>query len=171
MPLKGCLNPGLRQASFTCRVTSGLHNEAMDVVYIPGSGLDGADAWPVQAGMAVEHLRPVFLNHEQLLHPTEAVLRALGDGGHLVAHSSGAVAATLVAASRPDLVRSLVLFEPACLYLARGGTEVEHHVAAMTPVFEAAIDPSVGDGEFGTRFLAALGAPPPLPPAGARSGG
>lgn len=137
----------------------------MNVVFVPGSGRDGDDAWPVQVGMVWEGLRPVFLNHGTPHDPTEEVLRALGaEGGHLVAHSSGAVAATLVATARPDLVRSLVLFEPACLSLARGGPDVEGHVAAMRPVFETASDETLDDGEFGFRFLDALGAPRPFPP-------
>jgi pimeloyl-ACP methyl ester carboxylesterase len=142
----------------------------MNVVFVPGSGLDGAEAWPVEVGMVSEKRQLLFLSHSPLDHgspvdPTEAVFQALGaGGGHVVAHSLGAVAATRVAASRPDLVRSLVLFEPACLSLARGGPEVEAHIKAMRPVFETATDPTVDDGEFGSRFLDALDAPRPFPP-------
>lgn len=93
------------------------------------------------------------------------MIEALGpDGGHVVAHSSGAVAATLAAATSFGLVRSLVLFEPACFALARGGQEVERHVRELSPVFEDASEPAVSDGEFAARFLTALGVEPPFQP-------
>ena len=82
-------------------------------------------------------------------------------GGHVVAHSYGANAALLAAQTEPGLVRSLVLFEPACLDLARGGPAVEEHIAAMSPVFDVADDPSVSAREFSARFAAATGAAPP----------
>ena len=44
----------------------------------------------------------------------------LGDGAHLVGHSYGAVIALLVAAQRPDAVRSLTVSEPGCLRVAAG---------------------------------------------------
>ena len=85
-------------------------------------------------------------------------IEALGEeGGHVVGHSSGAVAATLSAAASPGLVRSLVLFEPACFALARGGDEVERHVREMSPVFEDASEVGASDGGCAARFLTALG--------------
>ena len=84
-----------------------------------------------------------------------------GGGGHVAAHSYGGNAALLAAEQEPGLVRSLVLFEPACLDLARGAPAVEEHVAAMTPVFDVADDPTVSAREFSTRFAAATGSEPP----------
>ncbi len=138
----------------------------MTVTFVPGSGRDGAAAWPEQSSDRLgEEVRPVFLNSGVQGVPATAVIEALGaDGGHVVAHSSGAVAATLAAAASPGLVRSLVLFEPACFALARGGEEVERHVSQMIPVFEDASEAAVSDGEFAARFLTALGAEPPFPP-------
>jgi pimeloyl-ACP methyl ester carboxylesterase len=42
----------------------------------------------------------------------------LGDGAHLVGHSYGGVIALLVAAQRPEAVRSLTVSEPGCLRVA-----------------------------------------------------
>jgi pimeloyl-ACP methyl ester carboxylesterase len=85
------------------------------------------------------------------------VLAALGDGGHVVAHSYGAIAAIMAVQERPEAVASLVLLEPACMSLARGGPAVEAHVAALTPVLEHAAES--GDIAFEAAFLTALGAP------------
>lgn len=43
---------------------------------------------------------------------TVAVMTVMGDRSHLVGHSFGAVVALLVASQRPELVRSLVVYEP-----------------------------------------------------------
>jgi len=139
------------------------HDRGVRAVFVPGSGRSGASAWPVQAA-AVDlrrwHCR--FLDLTGFAEPDgqrDAVLGALGDGGHVVAHSVGAVAA-LRAAERADAhVHSLVLVEPAAFSAARGGPRVEAHVAAMTVVFDDAANPRVRDGEFAVRFLTALGAP------------
>lgn len=48
----------------------------------------------------------------------------LGDGAHLVGHSYGGVLALLIAAERPDAVRSLTVSEPGCLQIAADHPEV-----------------------------------------------
>jgi pimeloyl-ACP methyl ester carboxylesterase len=53
----------------------------------------------------------------------------LGDGAHLVGHSYGAVIALLVAAQRPDAVRSLTVSEPGCLRVAAGVPVVDEMIA------------------------------------------
>jgi pimeloyl-ACP methyl ester carboxylesterase len=143
----------------------------MNVVFVPGAGRDGIAAWPEQSAESLGvQARPVFLSSGEEGVTASDVLEALGEeGGHLVAHSAGAVPATVATASRPELVRSLVLFEPACFGLARGGEEVERHVREMSPVFADASAADVSDSDFATRFLTALGAKPPLPPAPALS--
>ena len=71
----------------------------------------------------------------------------------------------LAAEQHPEAVRSLVLCEPACFSLARGGPGVEEHVAALAPVFAIAGDPAVSAVEFSRRFAEGLGtSPADLPP-------
>ena len=62
---------------------------------------------------------------------TEAPMFAelLGNGAHLVGHSYGAVIALLVAAQRPEAVRSLTVSEPGCLRVAAGVPEVDEMIA------------------------------------------
>jgi pimeloyl-ACP methyl ester carboxylesterase len=135
----------------------------MHVVFVAGSGRSGAAAWPGQAA-AVDLGRwsCTFVDLTGLVGPDEqrdAVLGALGDGGHLVAHSVGAVPALLAAGRSPGAVGSLALLEPAAFSATRGGPRVEAHVAAMSAVFAQAADPRMRDGQFAVRFLTALGAP------------
>lgn len=49
----------------------------------------------------------------------------LGSGSHLVGHSYGAVMALLIAAARPEAVRSLTVSEPGCFNLAAGHPDVD----------------------------------------------
>jgi pimeloyl-ACP methyl ester carboxylesterase len=62
---------------------------------------------------------------------TEAPMFAelLGNGAHLVGHSYGAVIALLVAAERPEAVRSLTVSEPGCLRVAAGVPEVDEMIS------------------------------------------
>jgi pimeloyl-ACP methyl ester carboxylesterase len=53
----------------------------------------------------------------------------LGEGAHLVGHSYGAVIALLVAAERPEAVRSLTVSEPGCLRVAEGTPVVDEMIA------------------------------------------
>lgn len=136
----------------------------MKVVFVHGAGTAGADAWPLQAAEADAGW--FFLSREGLAddanRDADRVLELLRDGGgHVVAHSYGANAALLAAQREPDLVRSLALLEPACFDLARGKSAVEEQIAAMTPVFEVADDPTVSAREFSRRFAAGMGFDPP----------
>lgn len=142
------------------------------VVFVHGAGSFGAAAWSRQHGMALEFdclfLRrhgfdPVAAPLPTDFYADQHILEeALGQGGHLVAASQGAVAAMMLAVERPELVRSLVLAEPACLSLTKELPATAAHRARVEPLFERAAD--VTDAEFTREFARAVFAsePPPL---------
>jgi pimeloyl-ACP methyl ester carboxylesterase len=70
---------------------------------------------------------PIERNDFELEAPMFAEL--LADGAHLVGHSYGAVIALLVAALRPDAVRSLTVSEPGCLRVAAGNPAVDEMIS------------------------------------------
>ncbi len=143
------------------------------VVFVHGAGRSGMEAWPNQAPLGanndVRFIDRIGYGDEDPA-PTDfdgdadRIVRSLGGGGHVVAHSYGAVAALLAAAREVALVRSLVLFEPACLSLVRGSPAVEAHITALAPVLARARD--LDDLQFEVEFLAALGAPGHATPPG-----
>ena len=135
----------------------------MTAVFVPGSGSAGADAWPVQAAdPALEAFGCVYAAGGA--GAVDEIVALLADeGGHVVAHSSGAVPALRVAQRHPSLLRSLVLCEPAAFAAARGGPLVEAHVATMSTAFALADEASVDDVAFATVFLERLRGTPPDP--------
>jgi pimeloyl-ACP methyl ester carboxylesterase len=132
-------------------------------VFVPGSGSAGADAWPVQAAdPALEAFGCVYAAGGA--GAVDEIVALLADeGGHVVAHSAGAVPALRVAQRHPRLLRSLVLCEPAAFAAARGGPLVEAHVATMSTAFALADEASVDDVAFATVFLERLRGTPPDP--------
>lgn len=141
-------------------------------VFVHGAGRSGADAWPRQAALGdaadlVFVERVGFAPGEEGLSTNfdedrRRTVEAIGSGAVLVAHSYGAIAALMASEAAPKRVRATVLFEPACLSLARGRTAVEHHVEIMQA---ALADPTLTDEEFLERFLASVGREA-SPPAG-----
>ena len=156
------------------------------VVFVHGAGSFGAAAWPKQHGMALAHDALFLRRHgyDPFAEPLETdfaadaaiVLRALADdgrgqdGGHVVAHSQGAIAAMMAAVERPDLVHSLTLVEPACLSLTAELPATAAHRALMQPLFE--VRHHLSDDDFHREFVrrvfaaqtpaqATLGAPSP----------
>ena len=72
-------------------------------------------------------------------------------GGHVVAHSQGAISAMMAAVERPDLVYSLTLVEPACLSLTAELPATAAHRALMQPLFE--VRHQLGDDDFQREFF------------------
>jgi pimeloyl-ACP methyl ester carboxylesterase len=146
----------------------------MTTVFVHGAGRGGVDAWPLQQHATADLGSCVWLDWPDgaaspagpfapnlVEFQVEALLEALTAPGNVVAHSHGAVAALAAAERCSACVRHLVLFEPACFGLARGGPHVEEHIATMAPVLAQASDPTIDDATYAARFFAALGAPVP----------
>lgn len=81
------------------------------------------------------------------------VVTLLGDGAHLVGHSSGGMVAMLAAAARPAAVRSLTLVEPPAFRAAPDDPAVRHLLERTLAVFAAPTD----DRTFLEDFLRAVG--------------
>lgn len=131
------------------------------VVFVHGAGSFGAAAWPRQHGLSLEfdclYVRRHGFSTTGEPEPTDhardqaIVAEALGGGGHVVAHSQGAVAAMMLAVERPDLVRTLTLVEPACFSLTAELPATAAHIALMTPLF--ADRTTMSDDEFLQEFV------------------
>jgi pimeloyl-ACP methyl ester carboxylesterase len=93
---------------------------------------------------------------------SDELARLLGDGAHLVGFSYGGFLALLMAARRPEAVRSLTLIEPAALSVARGNPDVEALIARLRPIYPAPI--GMTPEEFLLAFRRALRALPPDTP-------
>jgi pimeloyl-ACP methyl ester carboxylesterase len=117
------------------------------VLLVHGSVV-GRHTWTHQAGLAERWCltlpnRPGFGASPGLARgdfELEAPLIAelLGEGGHLVGHSYGAVIALHAAALRPDAVRSLTISEPGCLRVAAGDPDVDAYIANGELLYERA---------------------------------
>lgn len=137
------------------------------VVFVHGSGSFGSAAWPKQHGMALAYdalfLRRSGFDAEaepletDFAADTAIILGALSDegrgaaGGHVVAHSQGAISAMMAAVERPDLVYSLTLVEPACLSLTAELPATAAHRSLMGPLFD--VRHQLGDEDFQREFV------------------
>ncbi|MEH0109122.1 alpha/beta fold hydrolase [Tersicoccus sp. MR15.9] len=119
------------------------------VVLVHGSGRAGAAAWPEQRLLAGRYdclflrRRGYEASGEPARGDAEADAASILEhleparGGHVVAHSGGAVSALLAAVREPGLVRSLTLIEPAAFSLTRDLPATARHVAAFAPLYVA----------------------------------
>ncbi|NOJ60347.1 alpha/beta hydrolase [Arthrobacter sp. 260] len=131
------------------------------LVFVHGSGTFGAAAWPTQHALASTYDCLFLRRHGFEVGadplPTDfaadqrIVIEALGEGGHLVAHSQGAIAAMMAAVDRPDLVRSLVLVEPACLSLTTDLPATVAHRALVGELYDRR--ESLSDEDFLQEFV------------------
>lgn len=131
------------------------------VVFVHGAGDFGAAAWPRQHGLSLDFdclfvRRHGFSLTEEpqptdFLRDQEIVLESLGTGGHLVAHSQGAVAAMMVAVEHPNLVKTLTLVEPACFSLTADLPVTAAHIARMAPVLAGRT--TMSDEEYVRAFV------------------
>lgn len=143
--------------------------ETLRFVFAHGSGRAGVNAWPQQAELTTDAAfltfpgfgqdLPVATNIDAWVH---CILDACTEPSHVVASSYGGIAAILAAAARPDLIRSLILFEPAAYSLARGRTNVEARIDRMSPIMDSA--PHLSASDYFVKFIGALTDSEPPPP-------
>lgn len=86
---------------------------------------------------------------------TGDIAALLGERAHLVGHSYGAVVALLVAARRPEAVRTLTIVEPAAFAVARSDEAVSELIANLADLYATAA--SLTEAEFMLRFLEGFG--------------
>lgn len=147
------------------------------VVLLHGGVLAGELCWGQQLRLAdrfaLEIVDRAGYGRSQQVSPGEdldadapLVAGLLPQAAHLVGHSSGAVAAMLAAALRPDAVLSLTLCEPPAFQLAPGSAEAQQ----MADDLEQHLHRPGGDAQWLRGFLAIVGRdvvipgrlPPPL---------
>jgi pimeloyl-ACP methyl ester carboxylesterase len=141
------------------------------VVFVHGTGRFGIAAWPYQHRLASAYDCLFVRRHgfapdgapqrTDFGADMDIVVENLGDGGHLVAHSQGAVAAMMAAVERPELVASLTLFEPACLSLTADLPATKAHRKRLEPLFAARneLDDEQYHREFSRLVLGAAAKP------------
>jgi len=141
------------------------------VVLVHGSLATGPMSWEGQRPLGDEGYQLVVptrraytsdsVGREDFVADGEDVAALLGEGAHLVGHSSGALAAMAAAAARPEAVRSLVLAEPPLFSVA-----AEHpDVARLQEQLKQLLARDQNDREFLEDFLGAVGTPvDELPP-------
>ena len=90
--------------------------------------------------------------------PDLQVLMERAGGAHLVGHSYGGVVVAAAASRRPDLVRSLVLVEPALSQAAADHPAIAARMDRERAVFARAH--AMDAGAFTIEWMASMGAPP-----------
>lgn len=131
------------------------------VVFVHGAGSFGAAAWPRQHGLALDYDCLFIKRHgfDDVAEPQapdlevdiSVIREALGEGGHLVAHSAGAVPAMVAALRDPGRVYSLILCEPAVFSLTRDLPATAAHRELLQPLFDAA--PDMTDEDFEREYV------------------
>lgn len=145
------------------------------VVLLHGGVLAGELCWgrqlPLADRFALEIVDRAGYGRSQQVSPGEdldadapLVAGLLPERAHLVGHSSGAVAAMLAAALRPDAVLSLTLCEPPAFQLALGSAAAQQ----MARDLGEHLDRTDDDAQWLRGFLAIVGRdvviPDQLPP-------
>nr|WP_297429794.1 alpha/beta hydrolase [uncultured Actinotalea sp.] len=136
------------------------------VVLVHGSLATGPQEWQGQRVLAREGYELVVPTRtayaevpvrrgEDVVGDAAEIADLLGDGAHLVGHSSGGLVALLAAAQRPTAVRSLVVAEPPAFAVAEHEPAVGRLRAELEPLFAEPLS----DRAFLEEFLRSVGTP------------
>jgi pimeloyl-ACP methyl ester carboxylesterase len=152
-------------------------------VLVHGTFAGGRESWPAQAPLADRH-RLLVVDRRgygaNLVPAGDATLGWPVDGqdlvelleavgpAHLVGHSYGGAVVAVAAGRRPDLVRSLVLVEPALHGLAGDHPAVAARLELEREVFDRA--PAMSAGEWSRHWLTAVAGLPDEAAAGWMAG-
>jgi pimeloyl-ACP methyl ester carboxylesterase len=133
-------------------------------VLVHGTFVGGPQSFAAQAPLADDHRLLIVDRRGYGANPgggetlgwpvdSEDLLRLLEEvgGAHLVGHSYGGAVVAVAASRRPDLVRSLVLVEPALYLLAADHPEVAAMLEREREVFERA--PAMPAGDWSRLWL------------------
>lgn len=130
----------------------------MDVVLFSGIDGGGEPQWPLQAeGLASPGRRLVFVDPNSLEggpheHAEHALGLAQGDV-HILGHSYGGITASLAATMGGPRVKSLVLFEPACMTIAMDRPATKALLARLIPTLDESLREGVSDAELAIRMF------------------
>jgi pimeloyl-ACP methyl ester carboxylesterase len=150
-------------------------------VLVHGTFAGGPESWPAQSPLAGRHRLLVVDRRGYGANPATAgtlgwpvdsqdllgLLEAVG-GAQLVGHSYGGAVAAVAAGRRPDLVRSLVLVEPALHGLAGDHPAAAARLELEGEVFARA--PAMTAGEWSRHWLTAVAGLPEEAAAGWMAG-
>ena len=137
------------------------------VVLAHGSLALGAEEWEVQRPLTGEGFRLLVPDRrgygrspaaegEDFLRDAEDIAELMGDGAHLVGHSSGGLGVLLAAARRPEATLSLALLEPAAFSLGLGDPAGRTFTGGVREMWGL----DLPDDEWVVRFLKAVGSDP-----------
>lgn len=172
--------PAVPQLPYTVR----RHESGLDVaelgggppvVFVHGGGLGGVHSWASQLELSARFrlIIPWRLGYggtparggEDFELDAPLVAQVFGDGAHVVAHSYGAVVATLAAAARPHAVRSLTIIESGGSDIARGKPGVDDYERRMGALVAAMpADPEQALRAIFSILDPSITLPSPLPP-------
>lgn len=136
------------------------------ILFVHGTGGEGQVSWEAQRPLADRYRlrlvdrrgygdspdRPPSYGFAEEAAEVAALLEP---GTHLVGQSYGGVIALLVAALRPELVRSLTVSEPPALAVAQGDADADWVITAMTPLYAGAAQMTAE--QYDTRFIGKIG--------------
>lgn len=157
----------------------GTHGSGEPVLFFHGTGGDSA-SWARQLPLA-DTFRLILADRRgygdspprtfayDLAQESGELAALVTEPVHLVGQSYGGVLTLLVAAEKPDRIRSLTVSEPPAFAVARGNADVEWLIARLTPLFTNAA--GLTPEEYDAQFDASVGMPhDPVPSAGGRVG-
>ncbi len=102
---------------------------------LPGYGNAPLTGDTAQSGAAVSAI------------PVIREIEAMGRPVHLVGHSNGGGIAIKIALMRPDLVKSLTLYEPAAFHFLKHGNEASQRLFAQIQLLSGQVTAAAADGD------------------------